>query len=178
MRKLTKIVFCILTLALLFSGCEKIKELTKTEEGDDGIFASIFKPKKIVDEKQQINFKDYLKAAEEGSSEAQFMVGEKYFNGDEVPRDYIEAIKWYTLAANAGECDAQYRLGRIYYRGIGVPKQITEAYAWVNLAAAQAHPDAITGRNKLEASMTVYEVKQGQERSHELHLEIERAKKK
>ena len=37
-----------------------------------------------------------------------------YDNGDGVPQDYKEAVKWYRLAAEQGDAAAQYNLGIMY----------------------------------------------------------------
>ena len=34
-----------------------------------------------------------------------------YDNGEGVPQDYAEAVKWYRLAAEQGDARAQYNLG-------------------------------------------------------------------
>ena len=43
-------------------------------------------------------------------------------NGQGVPQDYEEAIKWYRLAAEQGYASAQYNLGVMYDNGDGVPQ--------------------------------------------------------
>jgi TPR repeat protein len=47
----------------------------------------------------------YRKAAEQGYSDAQWMLGALYYKGQGVPQDYAEAYFWYDLAA-AGKLDA------------------------------------------------------------------------
>ena len=58
-------------------------------------------------------------------------------NGDGVPQDYKEAVKWYRLAAEQGYADAQYNLGLMYSNGEGVPQDYKEAVKWYRLAAEQ-----------------------------------------
>ena len=45
---------------------------------------------------------------------AQYNLGVMYDNGDGVPQDYKEAVKWYRLAAEQGDASAQYNLGLMY----------------------------------------------------------------
>ena len=40
-----------------------------------------------------------------------------YANGQGVPQDYAEAVKWYRLAADQGDADAQSYLGVMYAKG-------------------------------------------------------------
>jgi TPR repeat protein len=54
-----------------------------------------------------------------------------------VPRDYVEAVKWWRLAAEQGLANAQYKLGFAYSEGKGVPRDDTEAVRWWRLAAEQ-----------------------------------------
>jgi TPR repeat protein len=65
-----------------------------------------------------------------------------YANGQGVPQDYKEAIKWYRLAAEQGDSDAQGNLGVFYEKGQGVPQDYEEAVKWFRLAANQGDADA------------------------------------
>ena len=44
--------------------------------------------------------------AEQGDAVAQFNLGVKYDNGQGVPQDYAEAVKWYRKAAEQGDAGA------------------------------------------------------------------------
>ena len=59
-----------------------------------------------------------------------------YDNGQGVPEDDKEAVKWYRLAAEQGYAKAQDNLGIMYATGEGVPKDNVIAYVWLNLARA------------------------------------------
>ena len=80
--------------------------------------------------------------AEAGDAEAQFNLGVLYNNGDGVPQDDAEAVRWYRLAADQGYADAQYNLGVMYATGEGVPQDDAEALRWYRLAADQGHAGA------------------------------------
>jgi TPR repeat protein len=75
--------------------------------------------------------------AHEGDAEAQYILGLMYANGEGVPRDDAEAVKWCRLAAEQGLATAQFNLGKRYYSGDGVPKDDAEAAKWCRLAAEQ-----------------------------------------
>jgi TPR repeat protein len=46
--------------------------------------------------------------AEQGDADAQSNLGDMYDNGDCVPQDFVEAMRWYRLAADQGHASAQY----------------------------------------------------------------------
>ena len=62
-----------------------------------------------------------------------------YDNGEGVPQDYAEAVKWYRLAAEQGDALAQNNLGAMYDNGEGVPQDYAEAVKWYRLAAEQGY---------------------------------------
>jgi len=115
-------------------------------------------------------FREKLKEASAGSSNAQYDVGAMYQNGRGVAADRDKAIDWYrkaaaqndqkaisrlkliqsnekrfnkTLArAENGDVDSQYDLGNMYTEGIGVDPDITKAAAWYEKAASQGYEKA------------------------------------
>ena len=46
--------------------------------------------------------KEWRQAAEQGDAEAQNNMGFIYGTGNGVPKDYVEAVKWYRKAAEQG----------------------------------------------------------------------------
>jgi len=91
------------------------------------------------------DFPDLRRAAEKGSADAQYQLGERYY--DERVRDPArdaEAQKWLRMAAAQGNAQAEARLGWIYYRGNGVPQDYAEAVSWYRRAADHGNVDAMT----------------------------------
>jgi len=82
---------------------------------------------------------DILSCAEQGDADAQYFLGFMYANGDGVPEDDTEAVRWYRLAAEQGRAAAQYEVGYMYANGDGVPEDDTEAAHWYRLAAEQGN---------------------------------------
>ena len=78
-----------------------------------------------------------VRSAEQGDVAAQFDLGDRYFNGEGVPQDNGEALRWYRLAADQGLASAQASLGSMYRNGEGVPQDNGEALRWYRLAADQ-----------------------------------------
>ena len=67
-----------------------------------------------------------------------------YANGEGVPEDDAEAVKWYRLAADQGDAGAQNSLGYMYANGEGVLKDDVTAYGWFNIAATNGYENAKT----------------------------------
>jgi uncharacterized protein len=76
--------------------------------------------------------------AEQGAAEAQYALGWRYFTGQGVPQDDVQAAAWYRKAAEQGAARAQGNLGWMYANGRGVPRDTVEAHKWVSLAASTA----------------------------------------
>mmetsp|Transcript_88198 Transcript_88198/g.234512 ORF Transcript_88198/g.234512 Transcript_88198/m.234512 type:complete len:350 (+) Transcript_88198:34-1083(+) len=77
------------------------------------------------------------KAAEGGSSEAQFFMGVHSMNGTGIDKNVQKAIEWFKLSAAQGTRAAHFNLGLIYEEGNGVPRDAT--------TAAQHYAEAVAG---------------------------------
>jgi len=75
--------------------------------------------------------------AEQGLASAQFYLGLMYENGQSVPQDYQEAVRWYLKAAKQGHDGAQNNLGKLYEEGQGVEQDHIIAVQWYEKAADQ-----------------------------------------
>ena len=80
------------------------------------------------------------KKAEQGNTDAQFSLGLRYATGDGVPKDEVEAVRWYRKAAEQGDVQAQTNLGGMYYNGTGVPKDLVQTHMWW---WCSAHPELL-----------------------------------
>ena len=110
-----------------------------------------------------------LREAERGRAVAQAYLGYHYQYGLGVPKNYVEAARWYFCAAEQGEPNAQFFLGQLYDRGQGVPEDPVEAAKWLDLAAAQAPRDRReywqTMRDTIDGKMTLDELAEGRRRA-------------
>ena len=95
-----------------------------------------------------------------------------YANGEGVPENDAEAVRWYRMAAEQGDVLAQYNLGAMYANGEGVPENYVLAYAWFNLAAAQGDEKAVSGKADLQPHMTAAQIAEAQELSTTLFARI------
>ena len=80
--------------------------------------------------------------AAKGEAWAQSFLGLSYKNGEGVPKNDAEAVKWFRLAAAQGNANAQHNLGVMYAQGQGVVQDYVEAVKWYRLAAAQGNANA------------------------------------
>ena len=93
--------------------------------------------------------KDYKEAvrlfrlsAEQGSAEAQVLLGGMYSRGEGVTVDFKEAEKWMRLSAEQGLAAGQFLLGSFYSSGMGGPVDLKKAIKWLRLSAEQGFADA------------------------------------
>ena len=102
-------------------------------------------------------------AADQGDAEAQYNRGLMYANGQGVPEDDAEAVRWYRLSADQGFADAQLNLGVMYANGRGVLKDSVLAHMWSNIAGANGHEAARELRDNLDRDMTRAEISRATE---------------
>jgi TPR repeat protein len=116
--------------------------------------------------------KSLRKLAGQGDAESQSRLGYMYYQGQGVPQDYAEALKWYRLAAAQGYARAQYSLGYMYANGEGVPQDHVQAHKWLTLATITftdkpERDEAIKARNRVAARMTPAQIAEAQKLARE-----------
>ena len=99
-------------------------------------------------------FEETKLLAEQGDVRAQNNLGLMYDNGDAVPENKAEAVKWFRLAAEQGNANAQTNLGVMYANGEGVPENNVRAYVWWSVAATQGHENARENRDSISERLT------------------------
>ena len=113
----------------------------------------------------------FRKAADNGSSEAQFAMGCMYQNGQGVTQNYLKAAKWYLKSAQAGNANGQYLIGLSLKEGSGVPKDPIESYKWIYLAAQQGlDENHIEARDQLALLLTPPMVAEGKRRADQFMM--------
>ena len=115
-------------------------------------------------------------AAEQGDADAQYNLGVMYDNGEGVPEDDAEAVRWYRLAADQGDADAQHTLGFMYAYGEGVSQDDVAAHMWFDLAGARSSGDArdaiVELRDAVAARMTSEQIAEAQRLAREWNLTV------
>ena len=82
----------------------------------------------------------FLKAAQDGSVEAQSFLGVSYEIGSTscgVSKDYAQAAVWLRKAAEKGDASSANELAGLYDDGKGVPQDYSQAVFWYRKAAEQ-----------------------------------------
>ena len=95
-----------------------------------------------LSEQHEESFKWYYLLAEQGSAKGMRIVGNKYYYGTGVEKNFSEAANWYRKSALEGDAEAQYNLGLLYDRGEGVPKNFKEALVLYRQSALQGYAAA------------------------------------
>lgn len=103
-------------------------------------------------------FADLEKLADQGDADAQWQLGVRYHNGEEVERDDARAVMWFFRAAEQGHALAQATLGAYYWAGRGVPQDLSKAYFWSTLALAQGDENSRSRLEGLASQMTKSQV--------------------
>ncbi len=105
----------------------------------------------------------YLRAAEAGVAMAQAKLGNCYFAGAGVPRDFPTAQRWYRRAANQGNADAQYVLGVWLSGGVAGTTDPVEGYRWLALAERQGHSNAAKVRARAAEKLSQDQIQRGEQ---------------
>jgi len=116
---------------------------------------------------QPTTLSDLRRLADKGDPVAQFVLGARYAQGDEVEQDYSEAVRWFEKAANQGHVVAQATLGAYYWAGRGVPEDLTRAYFWSVLASAGGDEASKYRVVTLASRMTKTQVAQAEQEANQ-----------
>ena len=88
----------------------------------------------------------------------QFHLGRRYTDGDGVPKDTMEAAKWYSMAVGKMP-EAQTHLSIMYYLGRkGVQKDLVEAHTLCNIASARGETLAKAILRDIEKCMSAAQI--------------------
>ncbi len=77
--------------------------------------------------------------ASRGTARCQVTLGHQHRIGKGVPRDGVEALRWYRLAAEQGDAEGQYEMAAMLASGQGGRKDDFEAVRWLRKAADQGY---------------------------------------
>jgi TPR repeat protein len=102
-----------------------------------------------------------------GDSQAQFELGERFFQGLGVDQNYAHAAGWFQAAAIQGHTRAQCNLAMMCFLGRGVSPDPAEAYKWACLAALRGSEDALAIKRKMESRISPEAIAEGEKRAME-----------
>ncbi|WP_426417016.1 tetratricopeptide repeat protein [Aestuariirhabdus sp. LZHN29] len=82
-------------------------------------------------------------AASGGDPQAQFLLGNLYYEGIVIPREPQQAMTWFQRASLQGHAQAQYQIAFMLYRGEGTAQNRTEAYIMMKMSAVNGFDEAM-----------------------------------
>jgi TPR repeat protein len=91
--------------------------------------------------------KEWRPLADQGDPAVQFNLGLLYLDGQGVPQDLDQAVKWFNRSAEQGYDKAQLNLGALYATGKGVKRDYVQAYKWLNICASQGNAKCVAQRD-------------------------------
>ena len=125
---------------------KRIKNMVIQEAVRLGELNQVFQPEENAqgqhekDGEQPPNKLERLRqAAERGNPSAQYHLGKLLLQGNEIPKDAKNAVRWLTESAEQGNQYAQYALGTIYLLGKDAPKDFRTARMWFQRSADQGN---------------------------------------
>ncbi|NJO92022.1 MAG: sel1 repeat family protein [Chloroflexia bacterium] len=83
----------------------------------------------------QNSFSETKRLAKENDPIAQYNLGLVYYNGEGVPVDKKQALKWFMKSANQGQAEACFYLGLMNRNGEKVKADKKQAFYWFNKGA-------------------------------------------
>ena len=113
---------------------------------------------RVDDESFELALTNCRSAAEGGDMQAQFEMGELYYQGERIEQDLTTAIEWFEEASVQGHPAAQYRLGLMHYQGEGVERNLPQAYIILKMAAINGEDEAMDASDKVAMEMNREEI--------------------
>lgn len=92
-------------------------------------------------------------AAQAGDAQAQYELGEFYYQGKGGERDLPRALGYFEQASLQGHAQAQYQLGLMFSRGEGVQANNIQAYIVLKMAAVNGSEEALDAADEVSANM-------------------------
>ena len=91
--------------------------------------------------------------AKQGDTQAQYELGEFFYDGKRTPRDLPQALHWFEQSSLQGNAQAQLRLGNMFRNGEGVPANNVQAYIVLKMAAVNGSDEAMDSADEVAERM-------------------------
>ena len=118
-----------------------ITDMTFEDEGEQYTPEHLL-PYVISDSEEEFDIETCCRAAEDGSADAQYELGECYFMGTGVEQDTEKALMWYKRAAEQGHAEALCSLALCYKVGLGVAPNPDASAQHYEASAKKVHAAA------------------------------------
>jgi hypothetical protein len=96
----------------------------------------------------------FERLAKLGHPVAEWLMGNIYFFGQGVPRNFVRAREMFEKAAEQGYFPAFAPTAQMHEQGLGTPPDPSKAYLWYNVAAAQL-PDSVERTDMIKRRETI-----------------------
>lgn len=113
---------------------------------------------RVDDESLALALENCEEMAEAEDMQAQYEMGELYYQGERIDQDLPAALRWYESASIQGHPGAQYRLGQMHVTGEGVERNPPQAYIMLKMAAVNGHDAAMDASDRLAEEMSDEEI--------------------
>lgn len=124
----------------------------------------------IIPKDEKKAFTLIKEAADRGDADAQYYVFTMYRKGVGTDVDIKSAVEYLEKSAYSGVAQGQLVLGVMRAHGKDTRKDLVDGYMWLNIAADNGSPEAVSYRDRLEASMTRQDVAEAQNRQKALRV--------
>lgn len=113
----------------------------------------------------------FERLAKLGHPVAEWLMGNIYFFGQGIPKDYTKSRVMFEAAADQGYFAAFAPIAQMYQQGLGTPADPSKAYYWYNIAAAQLpdsaeRTDMMNRREGIAAQLTPAQIEAAQKRAN------------
>lgn len=105
--------------------------------------------------------------AKAGHPAAQYNLGVMHEWGNGVPKDNVQAMKWYRLSAERLHKDAQNNLGAMYSKGEGGEQSFVDALKWFVISSANGSEAGRKNIDIVEKRMTSEQITQARKLARE-----------
>ncbi|MDG9927800.1 MULTISPECIES: tetratricopeptide repeat protein [Pseudomonas] len=150
----------------LFMGCLLLVSPLLAQAGDNSLLVPAMGPCSLNTAPEDLPqaVEACQEVARQGDAQAQYELGELYYEGQRVPRDLPQAMHWFEQSSLQGNAQAQLRLGTMFFRGEGVQANNVQAYIVLKMAAVNGSDEAMDsadqvaermGREELQAASQV-----------------------
>lgn len=118
-------------------------------------------------------------AAHEDDAEAQLKLGNMFYVGLGMDRDYDLALSWFHRSAMQGNSAAQYNMGIMNLQGLGAQIDLVQATAWFLVASETGEPldsetiNSKTQLRKLSGTLSPNKLQQANEIHQNTLVQIE-----
>ncbi len=113
----------------------------------------------------------FERLAKLGHPVAEWLMGNIYFFGQGIPKDYGKSRAMFEAAADQGYFAAFAPIAQMYQQGLGTPADPSKSYYWYNIAAAQLpdsaeRTDMMNRRERIAALLTPAQIEAAQKRAN------------